>query len=144
MVLAVLEAKGIEEATDVTEVRTSMMKWQPSLSAVKTADLLHFKLFGECTLRELRFSPVLIAEWMDELLPKGMPGRHQALANHLGISRPRVYQYLDLLSIPADERMSLRKDVDVRESHLRRPSRQLKQPRHRRSQVVSSTCFATR
>lgn len=124
MVLAVLEAKGIEEATDVTEVRTSMMKWQPVFLLKKNSDLLQRKASGLFMLRDLRFNPILIAEWMNDLLPEDAPQRHQLLADRLCISRPRVYQFLDLLSIPADERMSLRKDVDVRESHLRRPARE--------------------
>jgi hypothetical protein len=71
----------------------------------------------------LRFHHILIAEWIEQLLPQSPVSRESAvvtLAGQLGISRTRAFQFLSLLRIPAGLRRQIIGRPDLTE-HLLRP-----------------------
>ena len=73
-------------------------------------------------LRIFRFNPILIAEWLEDLLPTDFADQRdnrRTLGQQVGLPQYRVSQYLALLNFPGDLRQRLR-DVDwVAEGHLR-------------------------
>ena len=70
----------------------------------------------------LRFNPIQIAEWLDQLC-RNRPGECRdkvaRLSADLGVMKSRVIQFLNLLRFPADLRNRLKKDPNVAEGHLR-------------------------
>ena len=67
----------------------------------------------------LRFNPIQAAEWLRELMAEDTPTERRRVAKEVGISRPRIYQFLDLLKLPARDRVRYRRNSDLREYHLR-------------------------
>ena len=70
----------------------------------------------------LRFNPVQIGEWLDELFAENMLRKDTAvvtLADRLEISRGRVIQFLNLMRIPVDLRRRLSGMPDLTEARLR-------------------------
>lgn len=70
----------------------------------------------------MRFNPIQIAEWLDELCrPK--PGvfrdKVESLSEDLDVAKSRVIHFLNLLRFPADLRVRIKKDPNVAEGQLR-------------------------
>ncbi len=71
----------------------------------------------------LRFNPIQIAEWMEDMLPRNVTSKDRAivtLIKYLGISRTRAIQFLNLMRIPEDLRGRLKEMGGVTEGGLRR------------------------
>jgi hypothetical protein len=70
----------------------------------------------------LRFNPVQIAEWVSQLYEAklgGLSNRAVTTAAELGVSTTRVIQFLNLLRIPAELRVRLKRMSDLTEAKLR-------------------------
>ncbi len=67
----------------------------------------------------LRFNPIQVADWLNELLTKQEASSQRALSHELGVDRTRVQQFLYLFRIPADLRVRLRALPGVTEGQLR-------------------------
>ena len=70
----------------------------------------------------LRFNPIQIAEWVCQLCEAklGSPSNKAVTtAKELGISTTRVIQFLNLLRIPVDLRVRLKRISDITEAKLR-------------------------
>ena len=70
----------------------------------------------------LRFNPIQIAEWMDEIRRTKLAApcdKTVTLAADYGISKSRVLQFLGLLKIPADLRVHLKTVPGLTEGELR-------------------------
>ena len=67
----------------------------------------------------LRFNPVQIAEWLDDLMQPRDSGTQQALSRELGMSRTRVGQFLNLLRLPSGHLSELKAVEGLTEYQLR-------------------------
>ncbi len=67
----------------------------------------------------LRFNPVQIGEWLDDLLVRNVVRTHEALAEYVSMSRTRVGQFLALAELPAGTRAKLRGMPDLNEYQIR-------------------------
>ena len=67
----------------------------------------------------LRFNPVQIGEWLDDLLVRNVVWTHAALAQYVGMSRTRVGQFLALAKLPAGARAKLKGIPDLNEYQTR-------------------------
>ena len=68
----------------------------------------------------LRFNPVQVAEWLQDLLDWGIAESQRGLEEYLGIDRTRVGQFLRLRRLPEVTQAELRKMPDLTEFQLRR------------------------
>lgn len=101
------EAGNIDSGGDYSE-----NKWHAICCAVYSLSM-RFGLGGKSLQNNsLRLNLIKVAEWMAELLERGVVQNHTQLAAHLYVSRTRVNQYLDLLQLPAKNRLQL-KAVDT-------------------------------
>ena len=69
--------------------------------------------------RDLRFNPLQIAEWLDELLPREEFGTQRALSRELGYDKTRIGQFLNLLRLPSRHLPRLKRTPDLTEYQLR-------------------------
>ena len=67
----------------------------------------------------LRFNPIQVAEWLQQLLAGKEVFSHKALSLELGVDRTRVQQFLYLFRIPVDLRVRLKGMPGVTEGELR-------------------------
>lgn len=108
-------------------------KWRPQCYGIQ----YFFKNFRFCYKANpnniLRFHPIQIAEWMDEIRGAKLAvhgDKAVTLATDYGISKSRVLQFLALLRIPGDLRVRLKRMQWLTEGELRRIVR-LDGPRQR-------------
>ena len=69
--------------------------------------------------RSLRFNPIQVAEWLQDLSNRAQFGTTVALAKDVGFSRTRVSQCLNLLRIPEKSRTRLKAVEALTEYQLR-------------------------
>jgi hypothetical protein len=85
----------------VTKFLGSGKEWQP-IRGVSYNRLLIFEYRDKpLPYNVLRFNPVQIGEWLDDLLVREVVPNHTALAEYVGMSRTRVGQFLALAELPA-------------------------------------------
>ena len=87
---------------------SSIRKWRPQCKAVKYS--VHASEFYDKSLYDsvLRFNPIQVAEWLQQLLAGKEVFSHKALSLELGVDRTRVQQFLSLFRIPVNSRVRLK------------------------------------
>ncbi|MFP4502616.1 MAG: hypothetical protein ACLFTT_16605 [Candidatus Hydrogenedentota bacterium] len=69
--------------------------------------------------KSLRFNPIQIAEWLDDLSNLEQFSTPVTLAGEFNLSKPRIIQHLNLLRIPQNYRLRLRDVEGLSEYQLR-------------------------
>ena len=93
-------------------------KWRPQCIAVKYSVHIFEYIDNLCDDSVLRFNPIQIGEWLNELSEHTFSNQH-TLADAVGMSRTRVQQFLYLLRIPVDLRGRLKQMPGLTEADLR-------------------------
>ena len=114
-------ANGIRTNVSAAAARHRVkQKWRPICVVIEN----QFRVFEFCpnSLQGsvLRFNPIQIAEWLDDLRCRNDTRTQQALSHELGVSRTRIGQFLSLMRLPEETRRRLRHEAGLTEYHLRR------------------------
>lgn len=104
---------------DAAHVMRSIQKWRPKCVALNNLTMTFTFNPNQNAPKRLRFNPIVIAEWLQELLDAGKAESQNKLATSLGRSRTQVMQYLRLLTLPPKMLAELRLEPNLREGHLR-------------------------
>ena len=83
-------------------------KWRPICYTVHNASLVFEFPPNRFSGSVLRFNPIQIAEWLDDLLGRKEFETQRALSRELGMSQTRIGQFLSLMKLPAETRGRLR------------------------------------
>jgi len=111
---------GCARKTAVSACKIRTEKWQP-IRGYDYNSLLIFEYRDKLLLDNvLRFNPVLIGEWLDDLLTERLPGAKWGLSQYVGMSRTRVGQFLVLVELPVETKTKLRGMPDLNEYQTRR------------------------
>ena len=106
-----------------TQVKQSAgKKWRTAYGLIRYFSKSSCLPSKRLPIHVLRFNPIRIAEWLNELLPADSAERgenRRALGQRVGIPQYRVSQYLALLNFPVDLRTRLKQTDWVAEGHLR-------------------------
>lgn len=94
-------------------------KWRPKCVRIDNPTSSFVFEPNQNAPKVLRFNPIVIAEWLQELLDAGKAESQNKLATSLGRSRTQVMQYLRLLTLPPKMLGKLRDEPNLREGHLR-------------------------
>lgn len=94
-------------------------RWQPIRGGVYNSLLIFEYQPNSCNVSALRFNPVQIGEWLDDLLRREIVTTRAALSQYVGMSRTRVGQFLALAGLPAGTRAKLRGMPDLTEYQTR-------------------------
>ncbi len=94
-------------------------KWQPVCRAVY--NFLHSLTVDDNLLqpKSLRFNPIQVAEWLDDLLLRKAAGSRTELSRYVGMSRTRIGQFLNLLRLPEETLRRLKGETGLTEYRLR-------------------------
>lgn len=114
---------------DVARVIRSIQKWRPKCVPLNNPTLTFTFNPNQNAPKRLRFNPILIAEWLQELLDSGMAESQNKLATSLGRSRTQVMHYLRLLTLPPKMLAKLRLEPNLREGHLRALTKDVREGR---------------
>lgn len=101
----------------ITQVFNS--HWQPISGLVYN---LHHTIIwhnNHCKKNILRFNPVRIGEWLNDLLAREIVITRMALSQYVGMSRTRVGQFLALAGLPVETKAKLRGMHDLNEYQTR-------------------------
>jgi len=123
-IIAALETGGGNGNGGVAKVISSCNKWQPVCYTVynfSRSIQIGYKLFHGT---DLRFNPIQIAEWLDDLLVRKAAGSRTESSRLVEMSRTRVGQFLNLMKLPEEIRLLLREEEGLTEYQLRRMSLQ--------------------
>ena len=118
-VMATLAVNKDDNAQGVTRVSVEVDKWQPVCRANA-----NFKIRANIRRKILLYkdlpeNPIRMAQWLQAMLDTGQAPSKTALCHLAGVSRARVIQYLNLLSLPPDYVFPLRYFDGLQEGCLR-------------------------
>jgi hypothetical protein len=99
---------------------TGLQKWQPVRGC--TYNPCHTFKINTIHIEKniLRFNPVQIGEWLDDLLARKIVQTKNELSRYVGMSRTRIGQFLVLMNLPEKDRRKYKQMEGLREYQLRR------------------------
>ncbi len=110
---------GCARKITVSACKIGTEEWQPIRGGVYNPLLTFEFRRNSFESNVLRFTPVQIGEWLNDLLAREVVATRTALSQYVGMSRTRVGQFLALAGLPAGTRAKLRGKPDLNEYQIR-------------------------
>lgn len=118
-IIAAFDAEHLSGEAGVANLINGTIEWQPILGLVYNFHHTFNWHNNHCEKNILRFNPVQIGEWLDDLLVRKIVQTKTELSQYVGISRTRVGQFLVLMNLPEKKRRRLKQMAGLREYQLR-------------------------